>query len=117
MKTKVLAWVGLLLLVPSLALGGAVGGPRHSRDTVLGKETDSYVIVFEGKEPANVTVRGDGSTDLDCYVTDSGGHEVVKDDDDTDTCLLQWTPAWTGKFKIRIVNRGSVPNEYRVNTN
>ncbi len=109
--------IALGMLVPGVALGGAVGGPQGKRDTVLGNSSDNYVLVFEGRETARINVRGDGSSDLDCYVYDNKGGLVASDDDSTDVCVLVWTPAWTGKFKLKITNRGDNPNEYTVQTN
>lgn len=39
---------------------------------------------------------------------------ITKDDDNIDYCICSWTPKWTGTFKIKIVNRGSVYNRYRL---
>jgi hypothetical protein len=55
------------------------------------------------------------STDL--YVYDENGNQVAADDDLTDECFVSWVPRWTGVFTIRIVNRGSVYNRYRLTTN
>ena len=99
------------------AVRGAVGGPKKHYDTVNGNSTDTYEISFYGDELAEVYVSGDGDTDLDLYVYDSRGNLIDKDDDYTDECYVRWVPAWTGKFIIRIVNRGSVYNEYLLMTN
>jgi hypothetical protein len=104
-------------LVSSTCLAGRVGGKTRLRDTVLANRTDAYVMVFEGKEAAMVQVSGDGSTDLDCDVLDNEGHLIDSDVGPSDTCILTWTPAWTGKFKIRIKNLGQQPNEYLLQTN
>lgn len=104
-------------LLSSTAFAGAVEGPQHHRDVVRAGQTDVYVLVFEGEETAMITVRGDGSTDLDCRVYDQGNHLVESDTDSTDTCYLRWTPAWTGKFKLKITNVGRISNIYVVDTN
>lgn len=106
-----------LLTVSTVCFAGAVGGPKSKRDTVMPGKTDVYTIVFEGEEPAKIEVIGDGASDIDCYLFDNNGGLIRSDTDFTDTCLLQWTPAWTGKFSLRIVNTGKRPNEYRLNTN
>ena len=31
---------------------------------------------------------------------------------DGDNCSLRWTPEWTGKFTIKIINHGRKDNEY-----
>jgi hypothetical protein len=81
------------------------------------KGTDVYTMVFEAERLARVTVNGDGSTDLDCYAYDGNGNLVESDVDGTDMCVLSWTPAWEGKFKINIKNRGKIPNIYTISTN
>ena len=106
-----------VVLVPAVAWAGAVGGAKHKRDTVLAGQSDLFTIVFEGEEPARINVTGDHSSDLDCYVYDNKNNLVASDDDATDACNLRWTPSWTGKFKLKITNRGSSANEYVVQTN
>ena len=68
-------------------------------------------------ELAEVLVSGDGDTDLDLYVYDSNGNLIAKDIDYSDDCYVRWIPAWTGRFIIRIVNRGPVYNRFVILTN
>lgn len=96
---------------------GAVNSPRYSDDCVNANSTDSYNIRFRGGELAIVTVIGDGDTDLDLYIYDENGNLVDSDTDYTDDCVCTWTPKWTGNFNIRIKNRGSVYNCYKMRTN
>lgn len=89
-----------------------VGGSSYNSTSVNGNGTDVYTVSFIAGQTAVVTVVGDGDTDLDLYVYDSNGNLIVKDDDYTDNCVVSWTPKWTGKFKIKVVNRGPVYNRY-----
>lgn len=89
-----------------------VSGKSYNRTSVNGNGTDVYTVSFIAGQTAVVTVVGDGDTDLDLYVYDSNGNLIVKDDDYTDNCVVSWTPKWTGKFKIKVVNRGPVYNRY-----
>lgn len=91
---------------------GPVGGEKYNRTSVNGNEVDSYTQNFIAGRSAVVTAIGDGDTDLDLYVYDSNGNLIVKDDDYTDNCIVSWTPKWTGKFQIKVVNRGPVYNSY-----
>ena len=59
--------------------------------------------MFLGGARAIVTVEGDGSTDLDVYVYDENGNLVAKVDGPGDKCRVTWTPRWTGKFTIKVV--------------
>ncbi len=96
---------------------GAVGGSKYAESSVNAGGTDVYNISFRGGELAMVIVIGDGDTDLDLYVYDNNGNLVARDADYSDDCVATWTPRWTGNFKIKIVNRGSVYNNYILRTN
>ncbi|PNW47903.1 UNVERIFIED_CONTAM: hypothetical protein BEN50_11565 [Euhalothece sp. KZN 001] len=96
---------------------GRVGGPARHVDRVLAYTTDQYRIPFRGGRRAAIAVRGDGDTDLDCYVYDENGNLVDSATDYSDTCLLEWYPRWTGSFRLRIKNRGRVYNQYQLLSN
>jgi len=104
-----------ILLVPGVAFAGNVLGPHTHVDIVKRNDTDQYVMVYEGLAPGRITVRGDGSSDLDCYLYENG-REVLKDDDATDTCFLSWFQVTAGKVTLKIRNRGAA-NMYRLETN
>ena len=96
---------------------GSVRGPSRHYDAVNGNSTDSYQISFVANELAEILVSGDGDTDLDLYVYDSNGNLIAKDDDYTDDCYVRWVPSWTGRFIVKIVNRGPLYNRYALLTN
>ena len=96
---------------------GSVSGPWHKTDAVKANTTDIYTIRFYGGSLAEVFVSGDGDTDLDLYIYDENGNLITKDDDYSDDCLCRWYPRWTGVFKVKIVNRGSVYNRYQIYVN
>lgn len=112
----VAALAGITLSVAA-ARAGAVGGPKGSVTTVAPHGSDIYEVGFRAGEPAVVVVRGDGDTDLDLYIYDENGNLVASDTDDTDDCMVRWVPRWTGRFVIKVVNRGSVDNRYQIQTN
>jgi hypothetical protein len=108
------------LAVPALTppvQAGADGGPKVGTKVVRAYATDSFVVKFTGGAPAMVYVEGDGDTDLDLYVFDETGKLIGADEDDTDVCLVTWTPRRTGMFTIRVVNRGALSNRYTIVTN
>ena len=96
---------------------GSVNGPSRHYDTVNGNSIDSYQISFIAGELAEILVSGDGDTDLDLYVYDSNGNLIVSATDYTDDCYVRWVPAWTGRFIVKIINRGPIYNNYVLLTN
>ena len=96
---------------------GAVGGPRYGEGRVYGKTYTDYEIKFWASELAEVIVIGDGDNDLDLYIYDQNGNLIASDTDYTDQCVCRWVPAWTGTFRIRIVNSGAIYSDFAIATN
>lgn len=96
---------------------GAYPGPVRKVDRVLGGYTDTWTIKFRGGEEAIVVVSGDGDTDLDVYVYDENNNLITSDCDNSDDCVVSFTPRWTGTFYIKIKNLGRVYNDYLLVTN
>lgn len=115
-KTCLLA-ASLVMASCVSSYAGAVGGPRVNHTDVLAHSTDRYTIAFRAGEVARITVDGDGDTDLDLYVYDENGNLIASDTDRTDYCVVRWTPRWTGVFRIKVRNLGSVYNHYHFRTN
>ena len=101
---------------PTTTLGASSGAIVH-HDTVLSRHYDDYTITFTGHELARVAVIGDGGTDLDLYIYDQNGNLITSDTDYTDQCLVEFTPIWTGPFRVRVVNNGYYANNYVLLTN
>jgi hypothetical protein len=102
---------------PAVTTLGAAQGPVTHKDRVAALSIDSYRIAFKGREVARIAVIGDGDTDLDLHVFDEHGNEVGKDVDNTDQCLVTWTPKWSGEFVVKIANLGRMYNNYVLVTN
>ena len=98
----------------SAAWAAPIDGPMSSASCVRARTTDIYDMWFRGGELAMIRVSGDGDTDLDVYVYDRFGNLIASDSDFTDECLVFFTPRSTGRFKIRVVNRGNVYNCYTI---
>lgn len=96
---------------------GAVNGPSRHYDTVKGNCTDTYQVSFIANYLAEIAISGDGDTDLDLYVYDSNGNLIASDTDYSDDCYVSWVPKWTGRFVVKVVNRGPVYNRYVILTN
>lgn len=96
---------------------GNINGPSRDYAAVNGKSYMDYTASFIANELAEILVSGDGDTDLDLYVYDSNGNLIAQDTDYSDDCYVRWVPAWTGRYTIRIVNRGPVYNRFVILTN
>jgi hypothetical protein len=97
-------------------LGSAIG-PVYQPARASARRYTDWTVIMRGGELARVAVIGDGDTDLDLEVFDEGGHLIARDTDNTDKCLVEWTPRWTGKFTVRITNLGIVYNNYVLMSN
>ena len=91
---------------------GRVSGPLYKVSTVAAHSYVNYLINFEGGKTAECLVVGDGDTDLDVYVYDEKDNLVGSSNSCNDECYVNWTPRWTGKFRIKVLNRGNVYNKY-----
>lgn len=96
---------------------GNINGPSRDYAAVDGKSYMDYTASFVANQLAEILVSGDGDTDLDLYVYDSNGNLIAKDTDYSDDCYVRWVPAWTGRYTVRIVNRGPVYNRFVILTN
>ena len=96
---------------------GNINGPSRDYSSVNGKSHVDYTASFVAGELAEVLVSGDGDTDLDLYVYDSNNNLIASDTDYSDDCYVRWVPAWTGRYTIRIVNRGPLYNRFVILTN
>jgi len=104
----------VVILMGILCTAGALQAQVniYHTDVVLAGHTDTYTVTLPAGETTRIQVRGDGDTDLDLFVYDENGNLIASDTDYTDNCIVNVTPRWTGVFYIRIVNRGSVYNQY-----
>lgn len=96
---------------------GRVGGPVRHHDNIPAHSTHIYRILFKGGEPVMVSLSGDGDTDLEMYIYDEDDNMVY---DDAVFCSANepiFTPKWTSRYKIKIVNKGNVYNRYVLSIN
>lgn len=96
---------------------GNINGPSRDYYAVNGNSYLDYTASFVANQLAEVLLSGDGDTDLDLYVYDSNGNLIASDTDYSDDCYVRWVPKWTGRYVIRIVNRGPVYNRFVILTN
>jgi hypothetical protein len=103
-----------LFSIPSLAVTGTA--VFCSSVSAHSYHTYRDVFLFRAHQPRTVVVEGDHDTDLDCWLYDEYGNIVDSDTDNTDICILEVTPRWTGEFSLQVANRGHVYNNYCVGT-
>jgi len=96
---------------------GATQGPKFGVGSLRGRTKDKYEIGFTAGEVAEVSVIGDGDSDLDLYIYDSDGGLVAKCVDGSDRCYLTWRPTRSMVYRIEVHNLGKVFNKYEVRTN
>ena len=96
---------------------GNINGPSRDYYAVNGNSYLDYTASFVANQLAEILVSGDGDTDLDLYVYDSNGNLIASDIDYSDDCYVRWVPKWTGRYTIRIVNRGPLYNRFVILTN
>ena len=106
--------VRLLILAIALVTifaGTATAYQRISR--VEAFDTDIWTV-WTPSGASRVVVAGDGDTDLDCYVYETSGRLLGKDDDATDYCIVDFWRSNSGNVKVHIVNLGDVYNRYQL---
>ncbi len=81
-------------------------------------------ITFKGNQQAEFFVIGDGDTDLDLVVKDSGGTVVAKDIDPpanegggSDLCVCRWRPVVDEEYTIIIINNNPLINVVQAGCN
>jgi hypothetical protein len=118
-RIMVLATIAGMMLASTAAHAGRVPGPLQPphRDSVNAGETDVYTMTFRGGEEAVIRVRGDLDTILVLEVRDENGNLIARDNDLIPPCVVSFTPKWTGPFTVRVINTGTVYNNYTIETN
>jgi hypothetical protein len=103
----------LSLAALGLSAGSARAAAAYFSGRVWGNSTNQHYVNV-GLFDNYVTVRGDGDTDLDCWLYGPNGGLVSRDTDGTDFCVLA-SPG-LGTHRVVIRNYGSVYNDYVVRT-
>ena len=93
-------------------LAGSTAAMAQGAFRLYGGRTHTYTAYVQAGVPAAITINGDGDTDLDLFVYNRFGNLVAVDDDNTDYCVVRWVPASSGMVTIRVVNLGSLYNDY-----
>jgi len=110
----------LLAMVDGLgtqAQRGRVAGPGFVNNWVAPGFQRDFTINFQGREYAQVWLAGDGNSLLNLQVFDENGNHLCTARRAGDRQSCGWTPVWTGSFRVRIVNVGGTPSNFRMSTN
>jgi ABC-type sugar transport system substrate-binding protein len=81
-------------------------------DTIHPAETYTYVANFDAGVTATAKLWGDEASDLDLFVYDENGNLIASSDSLQSIEAAEWTPLWTGEFRIEVVNVGDAPSYY-----
>lgn len=112
MKLFTLALVSLVALA-STSVASPVGGEQRASGTLAPEQTKGFTIEFRAGESYTIAAMAEGAGDLDCFLFDDNENLVVKDNDDTNTCLLEGTPIRTGNFHLILKNSGAKSVSFR----
>ena len=81
-------------------------------------------VTYKAKELAEFFVIGDGNSDLDLFIRDAKGKEIVKDEDPaasqgggSDLCVCRWRPEEEQEYTIIILNNDAFENVVVAGTN
>lgn len=92
----------------SSASRGLVGGAGSWVRDISARSSVSYEMTAQGGYLWNVIAAGDGDTDVDMEVFDQNGNLICRDIAPYTRASCSFTPAWTGRFTVRISNLGNV---------
>ncbi len=87
----------------------------NNDEKVEGSANELYKIYFDANEKVNISVMGDGDTDLDLYIFDEDENLVAFDTDYTDKCTCNFTTETSGNYIIVVKNCGTFVNYYSLN--
>ncbi len=104
-----------LLLVGQSGQANSKDGPRRWTRTIKKNSEVIYKIVFlaekqQARRLAEFCVIGDGSTDVDVFVYDASGKQVVSDTGYSDLGMVRWAPNVTQEYTIKVKNLGNEDN-------
>jgi len=89
------------------ALAGSLTPGTTENHHVDAGGTVSYVEEFHGGALAQVEITGDGASDIDLYIYDKAGMLVARSISYGHVEYVEFTPAATDEFEIRIENFGT----------
>jgi len=96
----------------------ATGSGPIAFGRVVPSYTDwTYELQAAGGRPLRIAAIGDGAADIDMEVSDENGNIVCKDYDGDATPVCAVTPAWTGVFSAKVINKTGAATYVRLISN
>ena len=114
MKKILTRTVAALAVVAAVLGTSTVASAQGSIFRLFPNRVQTFTAMVYAGQLARVEVRGDQDprADLDLYIYDAYGNLVAVDNDNTNFCIGQWVPSFTGMVTIRVVNHGYVYDDY-----
>jgi hypothetical protein len=114
MSKSIIATLTTLLIASTSFVSNAspVGGTKQIADVVQPRDYDQYSMLLRGGEITMISIVGDGKADIDCELYDENKNLISFDRDATSECILSANPAWTGFFRLVIINTGVKASAY-----
>lgn len=105
--------IAMVAIVGIPSITQAQGTGAYATFRVNGNTTNTHNEYLNAGH-VHITISGDGDTDLDLYVYDSYGNRVFTGEGNNDDEAACFRVNWAGNFRIRVVNRGKVYNNYKM---
>lgn len=77
-------------------------------------ETKTFDLHFTKGEKAAVFVESATEADVDLFIKDKHGNEILADESGSKDCALTWVPTYTGIYRIEVYNLGEGANRCTV---
>ncbi|GEM_PF-1655155 len=82
-------------------------GVKPNRPFEIGElEKKVFHISFAAGEKASIRVKSSEDTDVDLYVEEMDGADVVNDTDPSKDCLVEFTPLKNKTYRVSVINLG-----------
>ncbi len=122
---KTMRVIGGAVLVAVLAVFSTFAMPRGAAaDPCDGAEwgahrvgayaSQTFSVCCNRGEYTQISVHGDGTTDLDLFVYDGYGRLVAQDTDSGDDCVATFFVTVGGNFRVVVRNFGGIYNDFTI---
>ena len=85
---------------------------RHHGELAV-RASESIPVQANANRETTISVLGDGSADIDCFLLDAKNNQVDFDSDSSDNCLIK-VPSTNAMYSLRVVNDGNVSAHFYI---